>query len=101
MSNILCVMIGGLSGCTHIYVIVLQHSVLNGGDKACFALSMYYYTFFTNMSTTFLFLSSKNSERYNPKIIGSSSKLRDSSSGYKQTNLIFSINFAKSTQFKI
>jgi len=33
---------------------VLQNTFLMGGDIACFPLSMYYYNFFTSMSTTFL-----------------------------------------------
>jgi len=54
MTNIICAKAGGLSGCTHIYVIVLQNTFLMGGDIACFPLSMYYYNFFTTISTTFL-----------------------------------------------
>jgi hypothetical protein len=83
MSNNFCALAGVLSDCTNIYVIVLETAVLWGGDITCVPLSMYYYTFFTTISTTFLFISGKNSGRYNRKI-GSSSKLRDSSSGYKQ-----------------
>jgi len=45
MSNILSAMASFLSGCTDIFVIVLQTAVLRGGNMACFAFSMYCYTF--------------------------------------------------------
>jgi len=45
MSNIPCAKASVLSGCTDIFVIVLQTAVLRVGDIACFPLSMYYYTF--------------------------------------------------------
>jgi len=55
-----------------------------GGDIACFLLNKYYYTFFTTKSTIFLTISENISERFYRKILGSSSKVRDSLSGYKQ-----------------
>jgi hypothetical protein len=65
--------------------------VLCGGDIACFVWWEYnlfsteyiYYTIFATISTTFLSITGKNSVRYYRKIIGTSSKVRDCSSGYK------------------
>ena len=83
MSNILCAKVTGLSDGTNIYVIVLETAVLMVGGIVCFPVSMYHCNFY-NYIYNILFISGKNSVRYYRKILGFSSKVRDSSSGYKQ-----------------
>ena len=54
-----------------------------------FSLELHFSTitlFFTTLSTTFLIISGKSSERDYRKILGSSPKLRDTSSGFRQTS---------------
>jgi len=54
-----------------------------GVDTFCFLINMYYYTFFYNYVYNIPYHFTKISGRYFRKMLASSSKVRDSSSGYK------------------
>jgi len=84
MSHILCVIDDDLSGCTGIYVIVLQNCSFEWWGYSLFSIEYVLLNYFYNYVYNIPYHFRKNSVSYHCKILESSSKVRESSSGYKQ-----------------
>jgi len=86
MSHSLCVIAGGLSGCTHIYVIVLQNCIFEWWRYSLFSIEYVLLKYFYNYVYKIPYHFRKNSVSYHRKMLEPSSKVRDSSFGYKQSS---------------
>jgi len=85
MSNILCAAVSGLSSCTDILVIVSETAVFFSGWNIVCSHSIFIVTLFYNYVYNIPYnLTNPSGSKYR-KILGSSTKIRDSSSGFTQT----------------